>query len=144
MSTPSSPARRRHVWRARLGRGQSFALACSRAGDTARAGLVCNELSARAAYDVPAFVMATAYAAHCFGRYWPRQGPSWTLTDLRSWTADEAARADGRHSGAGLPRGPGGVQKETVDLSARVLASGQITSEEIAAPRKTVCKDTIV
>jgi serine/threonine protein kinase/tetratricopeptide (TPR) repeat protein len=42
----------------------NLALACSRAGDTGRAGLVCNELSARAAYDyVPAFPMATAYAA---------------------------------------------------------------------------------
>lgn len=42
----------------------NLALACSRAGDTARAGLVCDELSARAAYDyVPAFPMATAYAA---------------------------------------------------------------------------------
>jgi hypothetical protein len=41
-----------------------LALACSRAGDTARAGLVCAELSARAAHDcVPAFPMATAYAA---------------------------------------------------------------------------------
>jgi len=42
----------------------NLALVCSRAGDTARAELVCNELSARAAHDyVPAFAMATAYAA---------------------------------------------------------------------------------
>jgi len=42
----------------------NLALACSRAGDAARAGLVCDELSARAAHDyVPAFTLATAYAA---------------------------------------------------------------------------------
>jgi len=42
----------------------NLALACSRGGDTTRAGLVCDELSARAAHDyVPTFAMATAYAA---------------------------------------------------------------------------------
>lgn len=42
----------------------NLALACARAGDTPRAGLVCDELRARAAHDyVPVFAMATAYAA---------------------------------------------------------------------------------
>lgn len=42
----------------------NLALACSRAGDGQRAGLVCDELAARSAHDyVPAFPLATAYAA---------------------------------------------------------------------------------